>query len=395
MPFPGAIPVDYDALAKQHGGTSTERPPWEDYGPATQPMPGFGGTPIERPPWEDYDALAAKHGGAPAQQDPQSKTAVGRTIDEFANRFALMHPIDTLKGMGNAVMHPLDTFEAISHQTGDLARKAQESYRQGDYGGAAAHAFNAALNTIPGLGAALDEAATKGANGDWAGLVGDAAAAAANLATPGKLAEGAEMAGPLLSKAGTAARDVALDVASNPHVGKAVGAAAGAAAGHATGIPGAGWAGVWAGKELGEAASEYVGRLKQKLNVPHVEPDIPETAPETPSATTAAASEAKPSPADANRETLSEDLASWLHSDGKGIPHDAALKMSPSDWQLARSAVRPGKAQPVSPSTVKLTLDKLANKWAASDAAELPQPGENLTPAQRDIAQRLAVEMAK
>ena len=161
MPFEGAIPTD------------------------AAPAPGFGAAPVTSPA-------------------SQPEGGVSRAISEFGRNLILAHPINTIRALGSAVAHPLDTLEAMGHQTGDLARKSVAAYNAGDYTGAVVHAVSGALNTVPGMGAAFDEAVTKGRNGDWAGMVGDSAALVGNLLTPSLIKGGAVAVGSGIAR-GTAA----------------------------------------------------------------------------------------------------------------------------------------------------------------------------------------------
>jgi hypothetical protein len=109
-----AAPIDYDALAQQHGGT----------------------------PKIDYDALAAQHGGsvqaAPTPAAPAEKSLFQRANDNFnaatqgaqpgdgavkgfienigqgggQTLRAIAHPLDTLSSMGTMIAHPLDEAHA-------------------------------------------------------------------------------------------------------------------------------------------------------------------------------------------------------------------------------------------------------------------------------------------
>jgi hypothetical protein len=378
---------------------------------------GSASSPVET--WADT-APAAK-GEAWKDTEPIKAPESHGAIGEFWSKLALAHPVDAVKSVAGAAMHPLDTFAAISHQTGDLARKAQESYRQGDYAGAAAHAFNAALNVVPGLGAALDEAATKGANGDWGGMVADAGALAANIATPKLLGKASGVAGEAASLAGKGAKAA---VRALPEVTPGMADAAGLlepriAHGlrilgriqHAVGstlkeAPAEAAPAAEASRivQPGEAAAqvrpdwrqEIVSDLNKKPgNV--AEPANTVTSPET----AAAAPEVTPRES-ANRTRLAQDLADFLHSEGQGISHSDALRMGPDQWKLARSAVRQsGKASVPSPATVQLALEHLKDIEAKAGAPGKIVPinageeGARLKGKSLDIAQQLAGEMAK
>lgn len=67
----------------------------------------------------------------------------------------------------------------------------------------------------------------------------------------------------------------------------------------------------------------------------------------------------------ANRAALARDLARFLFSNGSGIPYTDALRMGPSQWRLARQAVRTGRPVIPSHATIELTLDRLRELEAA------------------------------
>ena len=384
---------------------------------------GSASSPVET--WSDSPAPSGEvwKDSAPIKP-PGSHGAIG----EFYSKLALAHPIDAISGAAHAIAHPLDTFAAISHQTGDLARKAQESYRQGDYGGAAAHAFNAALNVIPGLGAALDEAATKGANGDWSGMVADAGALAANIATPkllGKAGVAVKAGASTVAEVAPSVARGALETASQPGVGAAVGSAVGALGGHPI-----------AGALAGLKASEYAGRLLKAMAKPAeaeeaaeevsaskiIKPDYEESAPRSPerqaivdelnrqpgkvaqpsnTVTTPASAENASTisaPEATNRSKLAQEMAAKLHE--AGAEWDQARRLSPGDafWKTLRSTVRNDAKQP-SPATVQLALEHLKDLEAKAGMPAKVVPITSAPTALKgkaaDIARQLSEEMAK
>lgn len=82
-----------------------------------------------------------------------------------------------------------DTEKQMGQQNADLWGKARDAWNQGDYAGAAAHTLNYALNGIPGVGSALDDAGESFRQGDVSGGVGKTLGLATNLVTGAKLPE--------------------------------------------------------------------------------------------------------------------------------------------------------------------------------------------------------------
>lgn len=154
----GSSSIDYDALAKQHGGTAAV----------------------------DYDALAAQHGGTAVQSEPQpdtrslwqkakdnfnSNTQGAQPGDGAIKGFvanvgqgggqairAIAHPIDTISNMASALAHPLDTAHAEVNQLyADPSRFIGNTIGQAGVGailgeGAGAAAKVVAPSVIPTVG---------------------------------------------------------------------------------------------------------------------------------------------------------------------------------------------------------------------------------------------------
>lgn len=75
----------------------------------------------------------------------------------------------------------------------------------------------------------------------------------------------------------------------------------------------------------------------------------------------------------ANRAALARDLARFLFSNGSGIPYADALRMGPSQWRLARQAVRMGRPAIPSRATIELALERL-RELEASTVARVTAP---------------------
>ena len=107
--------------------------PWEKY--ASQPSTG---------PWSKY--------GAAPKPAPEETAMEG---------FVKNSPIGALQGAADLIRHPVDTISAMGKSNAELAGKAKEAFKKGDYASALFHALNYVL---PG-GAALDDAGADFANG--------------------------------------------------------------------------------------------------------------------------------------------------------------------------------------------------------------------------------------
>lgn len=112
---------------------------------------------------------------------PESKGFLGSLWDEVKKGPA------NLLGVGNsinqAVMHPIDTLEGMGKGISDMAGKTAESFKKGNYATAASQALNTGLNAVaPGLGSSSEEAGEKMRQGDIAGGLGQTAGIGINTA---------------------------------------------------------------------------------------------------------------------------------------------------------------------------------------------------------------------
>ncbi len=103
----------------------------------------------------------------------------GSAVSRYAsNATEQANPVSLLRGMGESLLHPINAAKAYLAQNTELANRAEAAYKKGDYGQAATHLGNLALQAIPGLGATNEAAGEQIARGDIAGGLGKSSGAA-------------------------------------------------------------------------------------------------------------------------------------------------------------------------------------------------------------------------
>lgn len=132
--------------------------PWAKY--ATPPAEASG-------PWSKYSAPAA----------PPKEVHALDLVKDFIN----YGPIGGLQGTAEAIRNPGEFVSSQLSTNERLFGKAKSAFDKGDYASATRHILNYALNGIPGLGAAMDEAADDFASGDHASGVAKSLGMASNL----------------------------------------------------------------------------------------------------------------------------------------------------------------------------------------------------------------------
>jgi hypothetical protein len=156
----GSAQPNFSALANQvrNGGMITLNPTAAKAGP--------------QPAAVDYSALADEARGV------EAPSPFGQFLSEYG---AKINPVTQAQGVVSAVTHPGPAIQGYRSQNADLLKRAEDSWKSGDYVGAAVHGLNYMLNGVPGIGAALDEAGNKFRAGDPAGGLADTAGLATNL----------------------------------------------------------------------------------------------------------------------------------------------------------------------------------------------------------------------
>jgi len=114
---------------------------------------------------------------------PPQHTVLGDLSDYWRQ----VNPISLIRGTGEALLHPIETGKAALQQNQVLLDKINEDHKAGDYPTMVRHGLAYFLNAIPGVGAALDQAADKAANRDYRGAVVDTAALATQIIEGAKL----------------------------------------------------------------------------------------------------------------------------------------------------------------------------------------------------------------
>jgi hypothetical protein len=390
-------PIDYDAIAKQHGAVSSG---------------------------VDYDAIAKQHGAVSSEAAPAGPGAVERFLAPLDPRplaHALFKPSDDPKEDPRSTFakNLRDIAANVANGSLDQAHAAVEAFKSGDYTSALGHA----LYSAPVVGPIANKAAEDFKSGNVAGGLGGVTAIAAPEIV-GKVAplaiDGARAAAPIVADAAkTAAAKIVNSV--HPEVAGAAGALAGAGAGYEA----FGGHGATAGALIGRtAAKSFLEKLKSSLApspeaAPAAAPAPRIIAGETPPPERAAwrqglvnelnqdagragsldpvpqrltlsdlANPAKPAAAARSianmsdelnaslKETMPEitvkptkdfvgparaakakQLAEFLHSGGNGIPYDAAVRMNPEQWKMAAEGA--GLKTAASADTIKLALSML------------------------------------
>lgn len=228
------MPIDYDKLAADHGGTVA--------------------------PAVDYDALASAHGGTAAAA-PEPDSAGVRFVKGAASQ---LNPVAAVKGVASAVAHPIDTLGAIVQSHIDQATKAKKAYDEGRYTEAAGHLGAAALPLVGPAAAGIGERISD--TGDIATGVGEGAGLIASLGVPKALPAvvgAAGKAGAAVGRAGQAVGEAASVALEHP-IAQAVAqkavkhgaTVAGAGLGASMGGPVGAFVGGTAGREFGATIAE-------------------------------------------------------------------------------------------------------------------------------------------
>ncbi len=152
----------------------------------------------------DYAALAEQARKSPETEKPGMLSDIGETLSQFWDK---VNPVTGAQGIVHAVTNPGETIKGYGESNAKLLAAAKESLKKGEYSQALRHTLGYALNAIPGVGSAIDEAGNKAGAGDYKGAIADTAALATNLVGP-QIAEGAAgMAGRAASLAKTPATE--------------------------------------------------------------------------------------------------------------------------------------------------------------------------------------------
>jgi hypothetical protein len=103
-------------------------------------------------------------------------------LSRFGESYAAQtSPISMVQGLAQAGAHPIETVRAVLGAQGDLADKAEDAFKKGNYVEGLQHAIN---YLIPVLGPQLDVAGNQLRAGNIAGGLGTTAGIATNLALP-------------------------------------------------------------------------------------------------------------------------------------------------------------------------------------------------------------------
>lgn len=170
--------VDYDALARQYGGTPADEAPAGDV---------------------DYDALAAQFGGQAADATPAAQPAQADAVSRFlSNAGEVLNPVTAITGLASAVRHPIRTGQGIVQAHVAQAGKARQAFTEGRMSEAVGHA---GATLLPILGPAAADIGEQIGTGDVAGGLGRGVATVAGTALAGPAVRGAgRMAKPVADR---------------------------------------------------------------------------------------------------------------------------------------------------------------------------------------------------
>lgn len=184
-----AAPIDYDALAQQHGGTAAV----------------------------DYDALAAQHGGTATSAQQGSQQGA---LSSFADASGLT-------GLAHTIAHPIDTLMGLPSAVGGMVQDSVNNVKQGvqDYkqSGLSQQTRRDFGRAIPVVGPALAKAQAQQDAGNTSGMLGTMLGTVAGLAGPKIIKEVAPEVLPVTGRAMQTTGEVA-ESAGNKIVNKTVGA---------------------------------------------------------------------------------------------------------------------------------------------------------------------------
>jgi hypothetical protein len=103
---------------------------------------------------------------------------IGDTLKQYWDKAS---PVKQAQSVADTAASPLAAGKGYIQQQNDLAGKATDSFKKGQYLDSVRHGLMYMLNGIPGVGALLDQAGNKAENGDYKGAVADTGALATYL----------------------------------------------------------------------------------------------------------------------------------------------------------------------------------------------------------------------
>lgn len=276
-----------------------------------------------------------------ADIDAAPQSAASRFRGSFARGMGIVSPEEGK----NFFTHPIDTLKGMGEAQADLGRRAGSEFKGGDYLGAATHGVEYLL---PGLGPTLAHAGDQLESGDTAGGIGTTLGAGTTIAagSPEARATAAKAVPPVVRTAGK--------VLNSPVVLPAVGTAIGHAAGEGT-----------AGAIIGHGARGLLSKLFGKME----KYGLPEESP--------APTDAEPTfPGADQPQTPPEAFfqGKGLREGGKpGVDSTAGLGSIPVRGSIAKAFKDPGAPLPEAPAPEVTQAQSLfyGGKPAADPAAGL------------------------
>lgn len=117
---------------------------------------------------------------------PKPRTWVDSATDAAKEWWKQVNPVSAVQGLAQAARHPIDTAVSLSQGQGMLAKRAEESFKKGDYAAGVQHFLN---YLVPVIGQQTDQAGDLARQGEYAKAAGMTAGIATNIAAP-ELAKG-------------------------------------------------------------------------------------------------------------------------------------------------------------------------------------------------------------
>lgn len=164
------------------------------------PYSKYGGTvAATEDPYAKYGGAAQAIAAAPAAaaKDPgllgrAAMNVVGTTLmapeaakHAVKNWWEEVNPVAQLQGLSTAIMHPLDALKGMGEAQDAVRLKAVDAFKRGDYSEGAAAALH---YLIPVLGPALEKRAEQARSGDVVGALAGTGGIATNVFGPGEVA---------------------------------------------------------------------------------------------------------------------------------------------------------------------------------------------------------------
>jgi hypothetical protein len=132
------------------------------------------------------------------QPAPPPRSWLDSAKDFASEAWNQVNPVAAVKGLAQAANHPIDTGKQLLISQAEVEKKAEESFKKGDYGTGVRHVLN---YLIPVLGPQIDRAGDLMQSGEYAKGAGATVGIGANVAVPAIIKGGINMVKPAASRA--------------------------------------------------------------------------------------------------------------------------------------------------------------------------------------------------